>query len=132
MTTRFEFVRKQDYNENEAINAALPFGAYTDMVTGIDPGPDNVVGTADDGVVDVWSVPRANPNFGAVDTMYINGGRKNRYTAFEATVNKQLDRGWSMMASYSVDRHTWVNDARVDPNQAKYNWSLPETYQGST
>ena len=34
-------------------NLAQPFEAFTDVVNGVDPGRDNVTGTADDGVVQV-------------------------------------------------------------------------------
>ena len=42
----------------------MPYEARTDYRTGVDPGRDNVVGTADDGTIDVWSVPRTYPTFG--------------------------------------------------------------------
>ena len=126
---RVNGVRKSDFNESQAINVALPFGAYTDMRTGVDPGRDNIAGTADDGIVDVSSVPRSNPNFRTVSTLYTNGLRTDRYSAIETTLNKRYSSGWSALASYSLDRHTWKNNAPQNPNEALYNWSLPETNQ---
>jgi len=126
---RVNAVRKLDFNESQSINVALPFSAYSDMRTGVDPGIDNIAGTADDGIISVWSVPRSNPNFGTVSTLFTNGARRDQYSAIETTVNKRYGSGWSMLASYSLDRHTWQNNAPQNPNEAKYSWTLPETNQ---
>jgi hypothetical protein len=126
---RVNAVRKLDFNESQSINVALPFGAYTDMRTGIDPGLDNIAGTVDDGIVDAWSVPRSNPNFRSVSTLFTNGARQDQYSALETTVNKRYGAGWSMLASYSLDHHTWQNNAPQNPNEARYAWALPETNQ---
>jgi hypothetical protein len=126
---RLNGVRKMDSNLSQTINTALPYAAFTDLRTGIDPGRDNIVGTADDGVVNVSSVPRSYPNFGIVSTLYTNGRRTDRYTAFEATLNKRYSTGWSALISYSLDRHTWQNNAAQNPNENLYLWSLPETNQ---
>jgi hypothetical protein len=126
---RLNGVRKIDSNLSQTINTALPYAAFTDLRTGIDPGRDNIVGTADDGAVNVFSVPRSYPNFGIVSTLYTNGLRTDRYTAFEATLNKRYSTGWSALISYSLDRHTWQNNAAQNPNENLYLWSLPETNQ---
>lgn len=112
-----------------SINTALPYEAYTDVRTGVDPGRDNIVGTGDDGVLTVHSVPRAYPGFGQVATLYTNGTRKDRYSAFEATLNRRYAGGWSLLGSYIIDRHTWNNNAPLTPNEARYNWALPEVNQ---
>lgn len=131
-TVRLNVVRKHDYRGSYDLNLALPFEAFTDYRTGIDPGRDNIVGTADDGIIEVWSVPREWPTFGQVQTFFTNTGPEadDRYTAFEATASKSYSNGWSMLASYSIDRRNVRNPAPRDPNEARYNWELPETYQG--
>ena len=48
MTLQFNYVRKIDGNGNKSLNLALPYEAYTRDATGIDPGRDNITGTADD------------------------------------------------------------------------------------
>ena len=58
---RFTAVRKIDFRNQHRINPKLPYEAYTDVVYHTDPGGDNIVGTADDGTVEVWSVPRSHP-----------------------------------------------------------------------
>ncbi len=129
---RLNAVRKHDYRGSYELNLALPFEAYTDYRTGVDPGRDNIVGTADDGVIDVWSVPRSWPTFGQVQSFFTNTGPEadDRYNAFEATASKSYSNGWSLLASYSIDRRNVRNPAPRDPNEARYNWELPETHQG--
>ena len=61
---QFNYVRKIDGNGNKSINLALPYDAYTVTTTGVDPGPDNTAGTADDQTLTVYSVPRTYPTFG--------------------------------------------------------------------
>ncbi len=126
---RLNAVRKTDSNLSQTINTALPYGAYTDVRTAVDPGRDNVAGTADDGVVTVYSVPRTYPTFGTVATLYTNGIRQDHYSAFEATLNKRHSAGWSALVSYSLDRHTWENNAAQNPNETLYLFSIPETNQ---
>ncbi len=126
---RLNAVRKTDSNLSQTINTALPYAAYTDVRTAVDPGRDNVAGTADDGILTVYSVPRTYPTFGTVATLFTNGIRNDHYSAFEATLNKRHSAGWSALVSYSLDRHTWENNAAQNPNETLYLFSIPETNQ---
>jgi hypothetical protein len=132
LTIRLNAVRKHDYRGSYALNLAQPFEAFTDYRTGVDPGRDNLVGTADDGTIEVWSVPRTWPTFGQVQDFFTNTGPEadDRYNAFEATASKSYSNGWSMLASYSIDRRNVRNPAPRNPNEARYNWEDPETHQG--
>jgi len=141
MSIRMNVVRKGDYRGSKALNVALPFEAFTDMRTGVDPGRDNIIGTADDGVVQVWSVPRSYPRFGQVESLFTNaasGEGDDRFTAFETTFSKSHTNGWSLLASYQIDKRDLKNHAPRDPNEAAYGVisggvnvpELPETYQG--
>jgi outer membrane receptor protein involved in Fe transport len=130
---RINYVHKRDYRGNKVLNQAQPFEAYSDMVTGIDPGRDNTAGTADDGVVRVWSVPRTYPGFGQIAELTVNaapGEGDDTYNAFEATFSKSYSNGWSLLASYSADKRDILNIAPRNPNEAAYNWEFPETFQG--
>jgi hypothetical protein len=123
LTLRLNVVRKLDWGGSKEIDLALPYEAYTDYRTGIDPGRDNVVGNADDGMVEVWSVPRTHPNFGQLRTLVTNtepGEGEDRYWAFEATASKRHSAGWSALASYSWDRRDVSNIAARNPNEARY------------
>ncbi|MCC7124813.1 MAG: TonB-dependent receptor [Acidobacteria bacterium] len=143
VTMRFNLVRKYDYRGNKELNLAQPYEAFSDMVTGVDPGRDNIAGTADDGVIQVWSVPRSYPTFGQIQSLFVNteGDEGNdHYTAFEATLSKRYSNGWSLLASYTADRRVVRNINPRNPNEALYGiqsqpgqagaWALPEVYQG--
>jgi hypothetical protein len=146
LTLRLNVVRKHDWGGNKELDLAMPFEAFTDVRTAVDPGRDNLTGTADDGVLEVWSVPRTYPTFGQVNRLFTNtapGEGEDRYTAFEATASKHYSNGWSLLASYSIDRRDVRNIDPLNPNQAKYRAvstngnisgnfppELPQTYQG--
>jgi Carboxypeptidase regulatory-like domain len=126
---RLNVVRKIDKGGNKTLDLAMPYAAYTDLATAVDPGVDNVVGTADDGVMYAWSVPRSYPGFGQVNKLITNladgeGGAK--YTAYEATFNKQYSKGWSFLASGTMDvgRTVNPNPLSLTPNDLMYNWSF--------
>ena len=146
LTVRLNVVRRLDWGGSKEIDLALPFEAYTDRVTGVDPGRDNINGTADDGILEVWSVPRTHPNFGQLRTLVTNtapGEGEDNYWAFEATASKRYSSGWSLLASYSWDRRDVHNIDPRTPNEARYRAQsnngtlqgafppeLPQTYQG--
>jgi len=133
LTVRVNVVRKVEWGGSNELDLAMPFEAFTDRRTGVDPGRDNVVGTDDDGVVEVWSVPSTYPTFGQVQRLTVNtapGEGNDRFWAFEATSSKRYSSGWSLLASYSIDRRDERNNKPLNPNQARYNWELPQTHQG--
>ncbi|MGE0812496.1 MAG: TonB-dependent receptor [Vicinamibacterales bacterium] len=147
-TLRFNFVGKKDYRGWKELNVAQPFEAFTARATGIDPGRDNVVGTGDDRTIEIWSVPRSYPGFGQVQSLFVNtaGDEGNdTYRAFETTFSKAHTNGWSMLASYVIDRRNVKNIDPRTPNEALYgifantlgttagqpaSTGLPETHQG--
>jgi hypothetical protein len=146
LTLRMNVVRKLDWGGNKELDLAQPFEAYTDLRTGIDPGPDNVTGTSDDGIVQVWSVPSTYPTFGQVIRLTTNtepGEGEDKYWAFETTASKRYANGWSLLASYSIDRRDVRNINPRNPNEAAYraqsnngaltndfNPELPQVFQG--
>ena len=123
LTIRTNVVRKLDWGGSKEIDLALPYEAYTDRVTAVDPGRDNIVGSADDGTLEVWSVPRTHPNFGQLRTLITNtapGEGEDDYWAFEATASKRYSNGWSLLASYSWDRRDPKNIDPRNPNEEAY------------
>ncbi len=132
-TVRLNVVRKLDWGGNKQLDQAQPFEAFTDRRTGVDPGRDNIAGTADDGIVEVWSVPNTYPTFGQINTFTTNTSDnegEDDYWAFEATASRRYASGWSFLGSYSWDRRDVSNITPRNPNEQRYNWELPETYQG--
>jgi Carboxypeptidase regulatory-like domain len=125
---RFNAVRKMDYGGSKTLNLAQPFSAYTDVRSGIDPGRDNKVGTADDGVVYVWSVPRTYATFGQQNSFITNRDKNegnSLYTGYETSFNKQFADKWSFLAGYTFSyRKVGVNLAQ-NPNELFYNRIAP-------
>jgi hypothetical protein len=120
MTVQFNYVRKIDGNGNKSINLALPNEAYTVTNTGVDPGQDNVVGTADDKTLTVYSVPRTYPTFGQNVERIVQAEGNNRYHAFGVTFNKQLSNKWSFLFSFDRDYRDLRDNSPRNPNEALY------------
>jgi hypothetical protein len=103
-----------------SINEALPYEAYTVSTTGIDPGPDNRAGTADDQRLTIWSVPRTYPGFGQNVERIVQATGNNRYHAMGVTFNKQYSDNWSFLASFDADYRDLRDNAPRNPNEALY------------
>jgi hypothetical protein len=134
----FTAVRTFDYGGSKIVDNAMPYSAYTDVRCLADPGRNNGVGTVDPGQnptgsqVCVWSVPRSYPTFGQINqitTQYATGEGTKNYTAFEGTFQKQNSHGWSLLFGYTVDFARINNAVPINPNQAVYNWKLPQWNQ---
>ena len=122
-TIQFNYVRKFDGNGNIRLNTALPYEAFTDVVTRVDPGRDNIAGTSDDRPLLVYSVPRTYPGFGQVAeriTQLSDDEARNSYTADGLTFNKQQSDGWSFLASFNADYRDLKAANPRDPNEALY------------
>lgn len=120
MTIQFNYVHKKDGNGNQSLNLALPFEAFTASTTGVDPGPDNRTGTADDRTLTVWSVPRTFPTFGQNIERIVQAEGRNQYHAFSTTFNKQYADNWSLLASFDADYRDLDNNAPRNPNEVLY------------
>jgi hypothetical protein len=120
MTVQFNYVRKVDGNGNMSINEALPYDAYTVSTTGVDPGPDNRAGTADDQVLTIYSVPRTYPGFGQNVERIVQATGNNRYHAFGVTFNKQYSNNWSFLFSFDTDYRDLRDNTPRNPNEALY------------
>lgn len=123
VTMQFNYVKKFDGSGNKTFNVALPFEAYTDARTGVDPGRDNVVGTADDRQLVVYSVPRSYPTFGQNIQRIVqmtDAESRNRYNAYGVTLNKQYSDNWSFLFSYDASYRNLKEIAPRTPNEAFY------------
>ena len=130
---RFNVVHKRDVGGSKTLDVAMPYEAYTDVRSAVDPGPDNITGTEDDGVMYAWSVPRTYPGFGQVNTFTTNvadGEGGAEYTGYEATFSKHYSRGWSLLVSGTADvAHVHSVDPQ-NPNQELYTWDFPKWSYG--
>jgi hypothetical protein len=123
MTIQFNYVKKFDGQGNKRLNLALPFDAYTQSSTAIDPGRDNVTGTADDRSLVIYSVPRTYPTFGrTVERIVQMTGTesKNSYDAFGVTFNKQYAGNWSLLGAFDASHAKLREIEPRDPNEQLY------------
>jgi hypothetical protein len=123
ITIQFNYVRKHDGQGNKRLNLAMPYEAYTVSTTGMDPGRDNVLGTADDRVLTIYSVPRTFPTFGQnveLVTQQTGAEGKNKYDAYGVTLNKQFSRGWSFLTSFDAAYRDLKPIDPRNPNEALY------------
>ncbi len=123
MTIQFNYVKKFDGNGNKRLTLALPYEAWTGVTTGVDAGRDNVVGTADDRALTVYSVPRTYPTFGQTIERFLQQGAgegRNKYDAFGVTFNKQQSNNWSFLTSFDASHRDLRAIAPRNPNEALY------------
>ena len=123
LTIQFNYVKKHDGQGNKRLNLALPYEAYTVSTAGIDPGRDNVTGTADDRPLVIYSVPRSFPTFGqSVERIIQLTGdeSRNKYDAYGVTLNKKNSNHWSFLASFNADYRDLRDINSRSPNEALY------------
>ncbi len=126
---RFNAVRKMDFGGSKTLDRAQPLSAYSDVRSGIDPGRDNKVGTSDDNVVYVWSVPRAYPTFGQVNQFTTNRGKNegsSLYTGYDTTFNKQFADKWSFLAGLTLSYSKRGTIDALTPNNLVYGRLVPQ------
>jgi hypothetical protein len=125
---RFNAVYKRDHGGSKTLDLAQPYEAFTDVRSAVDPGRDNIAGTADDGVIHAWSVPRSYPTFGQVNRLITNvadGEGGAEYTAYEATFSKQYSNRWSFLLNGAVDRAEIKTLIPTNPNAELYDRQFP-------
>ena len=107
--------RLEDNIQNRNINQ--PFGAFNLPVSVDDPGPDGVVGNADDGPrISAFNLAAANLGLPTVTLVSYNPDFKSDYYTWEITARKRMTNRWSMLASFA---HTWLREHAngVNPNE---------------
>jgi carboxypeptidase family protein/TonB-dependent receptor-like protein len=135
LTVQFNYVKKFDGQGNKRLNLALPYAAYTVVTNGVDPGRDNVTGTADDRAIQIYSVPRTFPTFGQSIERIIqlaDDESRNKYDAYGITLNKQYSANWSFLFAYNVDRRDLRDIAPRSPNEALYGPGDNDTATGGS
>jgi len=130
---RVAFVRKDVKNTISNINTLRPYSAWTIPLNVRDPGPDGIVGTADDGgSLTIYDYAPAFRGAAFVNTVPTNApdGRADRYDTYEVTVVKRRSGGWDGSASLAVTKNErWVSAIITNPNQEIY--PLDETWNWS-
>ncbi len=112
-----------DVTINEEVG--IPVNGYTPH-TFNDPGPDNLVGTADDRPITLFDVL---PQYrGQNVSFHTNSPGTTRYKGLELTVSKRMSNHWQMMGSYVWSRLDGDLATLVDVNNP--NQTIPTNATG--
>jgi hypothetical protein len=105
------------YSCSSTRNIARPAGDYTVPVTVRDPGPDGVLGNADDGnPLTLWTYPSQFVGAAFNQTMFVNApsDRSDIYNTIEGTFTKRYSNRWNLLASFGLTKnHAWMPLAAV-------------------
>ena len=110
------------------INTLRPFSAWSVPITRRDPGPDGILGNADDaGTVTLFDYSAAFRGAAFVNTQIVNATNADRYDSIEATLTKRFSARWTGQVSYfAVKNHRWLASVFNSPNDEFF--PLDETW----
>jgi hypothetical protein len=120
LSARVGYVYKREFDLYQLVNVARPFSAYNIPITTTDPGPDGVVGNADDrGPVTYFDYDPAfrGPQFER--NLTVNPpGLTNRYNNIEVGMDKRLSANWQLLMSYLATKNdAWIAGVPTTPNE---------------
>ena len=118
MGIRAMYVYKVVSGSTTNINTARPYGAWSIPVTRRDPGPDGVLGNADDaGSITLYDYTAAYRGSAFTNTQTVNSANTDRYHSIEGTLTKRSSTKWMGQVSYfAVKNHRWLSQSFVSPN----------------
>src|SRR5688572_11301363 len=113
---RAGFVHRAELQRRGTINTNQPFDAFNIATNVIDPGPDGVARTADDGA----PIPAFNlaPAYVGLPTQSLvtNVPGESTFDTWEIAMNKRQSNRWSASASYSfTSSHTYRTASNTYP-----------------
>jgi hypothetical protein len=119
LMARVGYVYLRESSLYQLVNTARPASAYTIPITGVDPGPDGKVGTADDGqAITYYDYSPAFKGAAFEQSTAINTpDYTNSYNNIEAGIDKRLSRNWQVLASFlGTHRNVWISGIPQTPN----------------
>jgi hypothetical protein len=108
---RVLYVYKNVVNQTVTTNVARPRSAYDIPLTRRDPGPDDILGTADDPgkSVTIYDYNAAYRGSAFVNNQLKNTDRTDHYNSIEFTVTKRSSGRWSAIASFwAIKDYRWL------------------------
>jgi hypothetical protein len=121
---KFLYVYKRQNDLYKAINVLRPYSAYSIPLTRRDPGPDGVLGNADDGgKVTIYDYSAAFAGGAFVGNKFLNApsDRPDDYNTVEFSVNKRMSHRWDMNVTFSrTFNHRWLSAVPDNPNQDRF------------
>lgn len=128
------YVHKRVQDQFNTYNVLRPYNLYTVSVPRQDPGPDRIVGTADDGpLLNLFDYPTAYRGaafVGNKDTT-VPDGRDDFYHSIEGTLTRRMANKWSALASFwTTKTHRWIGANPQGPNDDLYPIDETWTWEG--
>lgn len=115
------WVYKRQNNLYRDINVLRPYDVYNVPITRVDPGPDGLNGTGDDGgAVTIYDFDPAYRGSTFVGNSPRNtpDGRDDYFNTMEFSLNKRMTRHWELMGTYSATRnHRYSIGLPQNPNE---------------
>jgi hypothetical protein len=120
MAAHVGYVYKQMIGTVATINALRPYSLYNIPVQRRDPGPDGVVGTADDGgLITLYDYdPQYKPATFVGSEMFNRADdHRDSYHTFEFTLARRTSARWGVQTTYSVTKnHVFLTGIPQSPN----------------
>jgi hypothetical protein len=105
------YTYRREKNTQASLNPDSPYS--TTLATAVDPGPDGVVGTADDGTYQYF------PRISAANRTVITNDPNvlQSYKGLEITITRRFTNNWSMLAGYTRSKNELENvSVDISPN----------------
>lgn len=124
-------------NNLVSINTLRPFDAWSVPITRRDPGPDGILGNADDaGSVTLYDYTAAYRGAAFVNAQTVNATNSDHYNSIEGTLTKRFSSRWTGQVSYfAVKNHRWISSVFNSPNDKFFpldeTWSWAGNITGS-
>jgi outer membrane receptor protein involved in Fe transport len=122
-SARVGYVYKRESELFQLVNTARPYAVYNIPIANVDPGPDGVARTADDGpAITYYDYDPAYAGRGFERFTYINvPGYTDRFHNIEVGLDKRLSNRWQMRGSYLATRkNMWIAGVPQTPNEEFY------------
>jgi Carboxypeptidase regulatory-like domain len=118
---RISYVYVRQADPYQTINVLRPYEFYDVSIPRVDPGPDGLVGTADDGgMVTVYDYPAAYRGSNFVGNQRVTGpdDRDARLHTIEGVLNKRTTGRWGMLVALAASKNDrYLDGIAATPNQ---------------
>lgn len=122
-SARASYVYRREVDRYEAVNVLRPYEAYNIPIPNVDPGPDGVAGTADDGgAITYFEYGAAYAGAAFIQNVDLNTpGYENSYHSIEFAAHKRLSNRWQLVTSVlATNLDQWSNGIPATPNEAAF------------
>jgi hypothetical protein len=114
------YVHNRANKAEVVVNPLRPYSAYDVAINRVDPGPDGVTGSSDDGpIVTLYDYNPAFRGATFVSRQFVNAppGRGDSFHTIEIAANRRQSQRFSLMGSFSATKnHRWLTKIAQTPN----------------